>query len=601
MPAQAAFIAFIVKSPLLAVMGKQRRRARRVASASRKETPMAPFRAPAPAARTHWVNWLLLAAAIIAALHLGRDVLAPLALAILLTIAALPLVEWLERRRVPRIAAVVVVLALVLAIIVTLVGVVLNQALELAQELPRYEQVLQQKLATLSQGTGPIDGLMRLVKRLGANFAPAEAAPSATVVVAASGEGRLAGLFGIALLVLAPVATLAITLLLMAFILIGRENLRDRLLRIAGLHEMHRTTAAMTDATSRLGRFLLMQLVVNGVFGAGMGIGLWLLGLPNAPLWGVLSFALRFIPFLGAPLSVLFPLLIAFATTDGWGTVIGVVAVFAVVDIAVTYVLEPWLYGASTGVTPIALLLSSAFWAMIWGPVGLILAPAITACLVIAGRHVQALGFLDVLLGDTAPLPADARFYQRLLARDTDGAARLLTRESDRTSVDAALGTLVLPAIARISGDRGEAGFGPAMATGSARTLLRVLEGGLETPEGRPDAVVLAVGRALDRAAAVAVALSLHEAGIAAATAPDPTGKAPLAVLAIADGSPRHRVVAALRDAHHHADAVLVYAATDEAAAALAAAGLRIAWAETLAQLVAEARGVLDNEARVAA
>jgi predicted PurR-regulated permease PerM len=562
---------------------------------------MAPFRTSAQTTRTHWINWLLLSVVIVAALHLGRDVLAPLALATLLTIAALPLVEWLERQRVPRILAVCLVLLFVLGIILTLVSVVVNQALLLAEELPRYEQVLQQKLASLSQGTGPIDGLTRLIKRLGANFAPAEAVPAATVVVAASAEGRLAGLFGVALLALAPLATLAITLLLMAFILIGRENLRDRLLRMAGLHELHRTTRAMADATARLSRFLLMQLVVNGVFGAGMGIGLWLLGVPNAPLWGVLSFALRFIPFLGAPLSALFPLLIAFATTDGWGTVIGVVAVFAVVDIAVTYVLEPWLYGSSTGVTPIALLLSSLFWAMIWGPIGLILAPAITACLVIAGRHVQALGFLDVMLGDTTPLPTSARFYQRLLAQDGDGAARLLTRESDRTSVDAALGTLVMPAIAQISGDRGEAGFGPAMATGSARTLLRVLEGGMEAPEGRPDAVVLAVGRALDRAAAAAVALSLHEAGIAAATAPDPAAKASLAILAIADGSPRHRVLAALRDAHDHADAVLVFAATDEAAAALADAGLRIGWAETLAQLVAEARAALENESRVAA
>ncbi|TCH96152.1 AI-2E family transporter [Roseococcus sp. SYP-B2431] len=530
---------------------------------------MAPFRPPAPVSRD-WPSRLLIFAAVIAALYLGREVFAPLALALLLTIAAMPAVSWLERRSFPRVAAVLLVMALFLAIVGGLVYVVLTQAMALAAELPNYENVLREKLQSISQdGSGPIDGVMRLAKRLGEVLAPAQATPTQTVAVAASDQGPLSTLFGLAVVIIAPVATFAITLLLMAFILIQREDVRDRVLRLAGLHEMHRTTGAMADATARVGRFLLMQAMVNGIFGLSMGIGLWLLGVPNAPLWGALGFALRFVPFLGAPLSMLFPLIVAFATTEGWATVLLVIALFAFVDVTVTYVLEPWLYGSSMGITPLALLLASAFWAVMWGPLGLILAPAITACLVILGRHVRTLAFLDVLLGDTPPLPAPARFYQRLLADDALNAAALLGTEAGRIGVESALDQMVMPAIAQISTDRPNEAFGPALAIRASRALTRVMEAVSHGIDGPADILVLPVAGALDRAAAAAVVVALQEVGQLATLTPAEASDPTLVVLVAATDAPPRRLDRALASARQLSDQVLIFAPTDEAAGGL--------------------------------
>ncbi len=538
---------------------------------------------------------LMLIGGLLAALYFGRDLFAPLALAMLLTVASLPLVTWLERVRVPRIAAVLVVLLLLLSLVALLVYVVVSQALSLANELPGYESVLREKLASISKGSGPIERVVQLMHRLAGSVSTSDASPTATVVMAAAPEAPLASLVALATLVLAPAATLAVTVLLMAFILAQREDVRDRTLRLAGLHEMHRTTVAMTDAASRVGRFLLMQAAINGVFGGAMGVGLWLIGLPNAPLWGVLGFALRFIPYLGAPLSVLFPLLLAFATTEGWSTVLLVLGLFLIVDVVVSYMLEPWLYSASIGITPLALVLSSTFWVVLWGPVGLIVAPAFTACMAILGRHVPSLGFLEVMFGDTAPLPAPARFYQRLLARDTMGAARLLARESERLGNRAALEQLVLPAIARIGGGRGEAGFGPALAVQAARTLLRALETVADPPDERGDIAVLPVGGALDRAAAAALVVALQDAGLSAVLSPSAGGAHPVAVLVAADPPTTQRLTRAMREANQIADVVRCFVATDEAEAVLNAGEAVVPpRSATLEALLGEMLEVLD-------
>jgi predicted PurR-regulated permease PerM len=550
---------------------------------------MAAFRR-SRAAEMAWPTRVMLIGALLVALYLGRDLFAPLALAMLLTVASLPLVTWLERVRVPRIAAVLLVLLLLISLLALLGYVVVSQALSLANELPGYESVLREKLATISEGSGPIERVVALMHRLAGSVSAGDASSATRVVLAASPEAPLAGLVALATLVLAPAATLAVTVLLMGFILAQREDVRDRTLRLAGLHEMHRTTVAMTDAASRVGRFLLMQAMINGVFGGAMGVGLWLIGLPNAPLWGVLGFALRFIPYLGAPLSMLFPLLLAFATTEGWNTVFLVIGLFLVVDVVVSYMLEPWLFSAVIGITPLALVLSSTFWVVLWGPVGLIVAPAFTACMAILGRHVPSLSFLEVMFGDTAPLPAPARFYQRLLARDTTGAAQLLAGESERLGNRGALELLVLPAIARIGGDRGETGFGPALAVHAARTLLRALEVVADPVDERGDVAVLPVGGALDRAAAAAVVMVLQDAGVSAVLSPTGGGAHPVAVLVAAEPPTPQRLARAIREANQMGDMVRYFAPTEEAA--LDAGALpRIA---TLVVLVGEVSAAVD-------
>ncbi len=550
---------------------------------------MAPFRPPENGVTDAGGGRFLVLAGVIVALYVGHEIFAPLALALLLTIAALPAAEWLERLGLPRIIAVLVVLMVVLGLFGGLAYVVLTQALALAGELPAYESVLRGKLESLSQGSGPVQGVMLLIGRLGSAFDQAEATPAAmTVSVVGDDQGALRTLADLGLVIIAPVAMLAITLLLMAFILVQREDVRDRVLRLAGVHELHRTTGAMTEATARIGRFLLMQLAVNGLFGFSMGLGLWALGVPNAPLWGVLGFGLRFIPFLGAPLSVLFPLLLAFATTEGWTTVLLVLALFAVVDITITYVLEPWLYGASTGVTPLALLIASAFWAVLWGPVGLILAPAMTACLVIIGRHVPAFGFLDVLLGDAEPLPAPARFYQRILAEDARGATALLGTAVARQGVQAALDQLVMPAIAQIGSDRPSESFGAALAIRASRALVRVLEPYADEPDGEADILVLPVAGALDRATATLVVAALLEAGHAATQQPEKAPSPEVTVLVAATRPPSPRLLRALRAARRQSGHVMAFAASDEAEQALAHEGVALPWVIGLPAVVGQ-------------
>ncbi len=534
---------------------------------------MAPFRPLPGLTSAAWPMRLLLLAGIVAALSLGRDVLAPLALALLLTIAALPLVEWMERRGLPRVPAAVFVLVLAVLVCLSVVGLVLSQALTLAGELPRYESTLREKLLLIGEGSGPINRLVDLYGRLLTTLDGPAGTEVAAVRVTSADSNPLASVAEVGLLIAAPFTTLAVTLLLMAFILIQREQVRDRVLRLAGIHEMHRTTQTMTAATERVGRFLLVQVLLNAAMGLAIGLGLWALGVPQAPLWGALTFALRFVPFLGAPLSALFPLAIAFATTDGWTTVLLVIALFVVVDLLVGYVLEPWLYGASIGVSPLALLLSAAFWALLWGPLGLILAPAITACLLTLGRNVPALSFLDVLLGDSQVLDAPARFYQRLLAGDAARAAALLAAEAAAAGVAPALDRLVLPAIAQISQDRGAPSFGPALTLTSARTLLQALETLGEPEDTAPEVLVLPMGGALDRAAAAALVAVLIEGGHAAGMEAAPGHRARLVVLAAALAPRTPRVLRAVAAAAARGTAVLAFGATQEAREGFAAAG----------------------------
>jgi len=565
---------------------------------------MPPFRSPESTPREGWAARLLLIGGAIAALYVGRDVLTPLALALLLTIGCLPAVAWLERCGLPRIPVVLLVLVLMVSLLLGLAYVVTTQALALAEELPRYETVLRAKLEGLNQNSGPIDRFLLLIQRLGSVLSPNETPAPMVVTLEAASGGPLSALLSYATVIVAPLAMLLITLLLMAFILIQRENVRDRVLRLAGLHEMHRTTGAMAEATSRVGRFLLMQALMNAIFGLSMGAGLWLLGVPQAPLWGALGFALRFIPFLGAPLSVLFPLMLAFATTEGWTTVLLVLGLFLVVDVVVTYVLEPWLYGASTGISPLALLLASAFWALLWGPMGLILAPAMTACLVILGRHVQSLAFFDILLGDSEPLPVSARFYQRILAEDSHIARKLLASEADRSGTRMALEQLVLPAIAQIGNDRPNEAFGAALAIRASRTLLRVMETQGPIPgeiiSGPADILILPISGALDQALGTAIQAALLDAGHAATLVREEAGAAATVVMVAASPARAHRLARTLQDARLLGGELVAFTVSEAAEDQLHRVGLENNTFNTLSGLLSQVEEPVGNDAMAA-
>ncbi len=506
-------------------------------------------------------------------LSVGRDVFIPMALALLLSVALMPLASRMQRIGVPRIPAVLLLMLLAVGVISAVTLLFVSQAMTLAGDLPTWEQTLRAKLRALSDGSGVLDRAFGTLQRLSDDLGSSREAPAAPTMIATTAQtSRLQMIFDVAGVVLAPVASLALAMLLMAFLLAQREDVRDRVLRLAGTHDIHRTTRAMADATERVGRYLLVQLLINGGFGLAMGLGLMAIGVPNAPLWGLLFFVMRFIPFLGVWLALILPLMVAFATTDGWTAPLLVLGLFAVVDVAATYVLEPWLYGSTTGITPLALLVSSAVWTVLWGPVGLILAPPITACLVILGRHVPALGFLEILFGDRAALPTPIRFYQRCLAGDEAGAEEVATAHAATNGLGATLRDLAVPAIEAARLDRRAGLLTASDASGIAAGIGR-LSATLGTADHDPAApigttvVLLPVAGALDQALAEVMRTLLRHEGYVESEAAD------LALVCATESSSAPRMRRALAEARRRASGIAAVAIGDDAADSATAAG----------------------------
>ena len=231
---------------------------------------------------------------------------------------------------------------------------------------------------------------------------------------------------------LSPLATAAIILIVAIFVLLQQEDLRDRLIRLFGSRDLHRTTAAMDDAARRLSRYFLTQLAINAAFGIIIGTGLLFIGIPSPALWGVLAALLRFVPYVGAPLAGIIPVALGAAVDPGWFKAVAAAALFLVAEPIMGQVVEPMLYGHSTGLSPVSVVVSTIFWAWLWGPIGLILATPLTLCLVVLGRHIERLEFLDVILGDRPALTPIENFYQRILSGDPVAAleqAELLLKE----------------------------------------------------------------------------------------------------------------------------------------------------------------------------
>jgi hypothetical protein len=229
-----------------------------------------------------------------------------------------------------------------------------------------------------------------------------------------------------------PLATAGIVIVVLLFILMQREDLRDRLIRLAGSSDLHRTTVAMDDAARRLSRYFLGQLALNTAFGIVIGVGLWIIGVPSPVLWGIFALVMRFIPYIGAVLSAVLPIALAAAVDPGWSMVLATFLLFAIVEPIVGHVVEPLVYGHSTGLSPFSVLVSALFWTWLWGPVGLLLSTPLTVCLVVLGRHVDRLEFLDVLFSNRPALTPVENFYQRMLADDPEEAqehAELILRE----------------------------------------------------------------------------------------------------------------------------------------------------------------------------
>jgi predicted PurR-regulated permease PerM len=395
---------------------------------------------------------LAIAVVIVAALYLGREVFIPLVLAVLLSFVLTPVVSMFRRIGLGRAPSVIAAVVIALGLILAAGGLIGVQIAELAKDLPQYQTTVQRKVAGLQEGfLGRAGAFIRRFEHQIKSASDQAQKPSEETSSPASppqpdamlvrvqepdpSPFRLASqVFGP---VIEPLTTVGIVLVVVICRLLQREDLRDRLIRVFGSGDLHRTTMAMDDAAARLGTFFLAQLGINASFGVLIGAGLWFIGVPNPLLWGVFSALMRFVPYIGAFISAIFPLALAAAVDPGWSMVIWTAALFLIAEPITGQVVEPMLYGHSTGLSPFAVIVSALFWGFLWGPIGLILATPFTVCLVVLGRHVERLEFLDVLLGDRPPLTPVENFYQRMLAGDPDEAedqAELMLKERSLSS-----------------------------------------------------------------------------------------------------------------------------------------------------------------------
>lgn len=384
---------------------------------------------------------MAVAALIIAALYFGREIFVPVALAVLLSFVLAPFVMLLHSWRIPRTASVLVVVFIGFSIIFSLGGLMVSQATRLAAKLPGYQQTLSDKIESLRGlmgGSGPLEQASTVLKELKTELQdrgaagrpdseltrpPSDKPVPIPVEIKQPAPGALTTLGAIIEPLISPLTKTGIVVIFVVFILLQREDLRNRLVRLAGSADIQRTTAALDDAGKRLSKLFLTQMVFNAVFGLAIGIGLELIGVPSAPLWGLIAMIMRFVPYIGALISAIFPLILAAAVGSGWQMLILTAALFVVLELLAGQIIEPLVFGHSSGLSPVAIILSASFWTWLWGPVGLVLATPLTVCLVVVGRHVDRLKFIDVMLGDRPPLTPPQLAYQRMLAGDPIEAA----------------------------------------------------------------------------------------------------------------------------------------------------------------------------------
>jgi len=416
----------------------------------------APARQPAPAAPNtrHPFLWLATGALLVAIFSRAQAVLVPLTLALVIAFALTPAVTRLERWF-GRGLAVAVVVLISLGAVSSFALLLRHQVGDLGTQMTKYSESMRRKVVSLRGATSGLNQLStavdKVVRTLDRNVSEEEARLVRVVPAEASTLERIGATVAP---VLQPAAKAIIVLVLVIFLLAKREDLRDRLIRLLGKRNVSLTTRTLDDAGRRIGRFLAVQSVINGAFGVAVAVGLAVIGVPYAPLWGFLAAVLRFVPFVGTVIGMVLPAMLAFAQLPGWWPVLATVALFLVLDFLVAYFIEPMAIGRKTGVSSTAMIVSAIFWTWLWGPVGLLLSTPLTVCLAVLGRQVPALGFLAVLLGDEPALDADLALYQRILARDEDEAADILDRCLKTSSRDQVLEHLLVPVVLAAERDR---------------------------------------------------------------------------------------------------------------------------------------------------
>lgn len=399
----------------------------------------------------------------VATLYFARAVLVPFALAMLFSFLLTPLVRLLEKLRLPRVPAVLLVVLLAMTVAVFLGVRVTSQFVEVIGQLPSYRANIENKVSSLHKSES--FGLVRAteeVSELGAELIETLPGKEGTGrqqkarAIPESKSGKPVEVqvvtppsdaWGSMLTLLSPLGVAAVVLVFTVFILLRLEDLRNRLIRLVGHNHLNVMTQALDDASQRIGRYLLLQFIVNASYGIVIGAGLRFVGLPNPLLWGVLAAAFRFLPFVGPPIAAFLPIVLSLAVFHGWSSTLMIVGLYLIAEIVVANLVEPMLYGANTGISSLAILVAAVFWTLLWGPVGLVLSTPLTVCLVVLGRHVPQMEFLHVLLGDEPVLSPDMHFYQRMLASDLSEARQVLETHLHGKRLQELYDSVVIPAL----------------------------------------------------------------------------------------------------------------------------------------------------------
>jgi len=431
-------------------------------------------------------------AVVIAGLYFAQDFLIPVALSLLLSFLLAPLCQRLERLKMGRIASVIIVVVLSLGLVTGIGWVVTGQLIDLANKLPSYRDNIHSKVERWRASAGSINkqthAIEESLKDLTDTRPTSEPTTRDVATAVKTGEQPLSPPVARAVRnlsgtptnqpiqvevkerepspvqflkdyvapYLTPLGTAAMVIVFVVFILLQREDLRDRLIRLVSQGQINLTTQAMDDAATRISRYLLMQLIVNVTYGIPIGVGLWFIGVPNAVLWGMLATLLRFIPYIGPWIAAAVPLTLSLAAFPDSRHFLLTAGLYVVVELISNNAIEPWLYGSSTGLSTVAVIVSAVFWTWLWGPLGLLMSTPLTVCLVVLGKYVPQLQFLDILLGDEPVLEPHVKVYQRLLAMDQEEATELVEeylKEKEKDLV-AIYDEVLIPALGLAEQDR---------------------------------------------------------------------------------------------------------------------------------------------------
>ena len=477
------------------------------------------------------VNVLLLIALICGLLHYGKSVLIPVALAILFAFLLAPAVKALQKLHIPKTLAITMVVLAVFSLMAAFSYLVTRQVTALTAELPKYETNLREKvknLKSLSNRDGLFGGTGDMLGRLGAeletdNLAKDDVStpqPQREIAVLNSKPGFLDTYTQILGPILTPAIETVLVSIFCIFFLFQREDLRDRVIRLAGRGDVLKTTAAMDDAASKLSKLFVMQALVNGGFGLFIGSILWLMGIPAAALWGLFAGLMRFVPYIGAFLAAIFPVALAAAVSPDWTLPLMVAALFLVTEPIIGHAVEPLAFGHTAGLSPVAVIAAAAFWTAVWGPVGLLLATPLMICLTVLGRHVEGLAFLDVMFGSQPALDPAQSLYQRLLSRDQHDAAALAEAFLADMPMSDFIRSIAVPSLLLADNDRLQKRLSSAEQTDLASEFSDVLDTVFvadDEMEGRRDddtVLLIPAPGPLNFAATVALSASLSSSGV---------------------------------------------------------------------------------------